>query len=102
MGVLDKYGRQGVTALALATPVDTHFTANAWYYEIRRNDAKHEVKIVYNNRNVVDGVNIAIILQYGHATNNGGYVVGRDYINPALRDTFDKIAESSWREITKV
>lgn len=100
VGDLDKYGRQGVAALASATPVDTGATANSWYYEIVRE--KDSVTITFNNSNVQNGVPIAVILQYGHGTGTGGWVQGRDYINPAIQPLFDKIANDAWREVTKV
>lgn len=96
-GNLDKYGREGVTALASATPVDSGITAASWYYEI--NHSRDSVSINFYNSNVNEGVPIAIILQYGHGTRNGGWVQGRDYINPAIQPIFDKIAESAWREV---
>jgi hypothetical protein len=96
---LDKYGREGVAALASATPVETGLTANSWDYEIKR--TKGSVRIIFNNSNIQNGVPIAIILQYGHGTRNGGWVQGRDYINPAVRPIFDRIVESAWREVTK-
>ena len=96
---LDKYGREGVAALALATPVDTGKTAESWDYRIEKTNSG--IKIVWINSNVNSGVNIAIILQYGHGTNHGGYVQGRDYINPAIRPIFDKIADDAWKEVTK-
>ena len=97
---LDKYGREGVAALASATPVDTGETANSWYYEISRKSGI--VTISFFNSNIQNGVPIAIILQYGHGTRNGGWVEGRDYINPAIQPIFDKIADSAWREVTKL
>lgn len=96
---LDKYGREGVEALSLATPVDTGKTAASWDYRIEKSNSG--VKLVWTNSNVNKGVNIAIILQYGHGTHNGGYVQGRDYINPAIRPIFDKIADDAWKEVTK-
>lgn len=96
-GKLDKYGREGVEALASATPKDTGVTAASWSYEIERNG--DDISIVYSNSNVNDGVNIAVILQYGHGTGTGGYVVGRDYINPAIRPLFDRIADEAWKEV---
>lgn len=96
-GNLDKYGREGVTALASATPVDSGITAASWYYEIIH--SRDSVSINFYNSNVNEGVPIAIILQYGHGTRNGGWVQGRDYINPAIQPIFDKIAESAWREV---
>lgn len=100
LGDLDRYGRAGVSALASATPVDTGVTANSWYYEIIR--TKESVTIAFNNSNIQNGVPIAIILQYGHGTRNGGWVQGRDYINPAIQPIFDNIAKEAWREVTKL
>lgn len=97
---LEKYGRAGVAALASATPVNTGLTANSWYYKIVRENGS--VSIVFCNSNIQNGVPIAIILQYGHGTNNGGWVQGRDYINPALQPIFDKLANDAWREVTKL
>ena len=99
-GSLDKYGQQGVAALASATPVDTGLTANSWYYKIER--STNQIIITYCNSNVQNGVPIAIILQYGHGTRNGGWVEGRDYINPAIQPIFDEIANNAWREVTKL
>lgn len=100
LGILDKYGQQGVAALSSATPVDTGLTANSWSYKIERGNGS--VSIVFNNSNIQNGVPIAIILQYGHGTGTGGWVEGRDYINPAIQPVFDQIAESAWEEVTKV
>lgn len=97
---LDKYGREGVAALASATPVDTGKTASCWEYEISHRNGS--AAITFKNTNIVDGVPIAIILQYGHGTRNGGYVQGRDYINPAIQPIFDKIAKNAWEEVTKL
>ena len=99
LGNLDTYGREGVAALAAATPIDTGKTASSWVYEIVREAGS--ASIVFSNTNVVNGENIAILLQYGHGTRNGGYVVGRDYINPAIQPIFDKMATDAWREVTK-
>lgn len=95
---LQKYAEQGVAALASATPIDSGTTANSWDYEIRQ--TKKSVSIYWTNSNVNKGVPIAVIIQYGHGTRNGGYVQGRDYINPAMRPIFDKIAENVWKEVT--
>lgn len=95
---LEKYARAGVAALASATPVDTGLTATSWDYEIRKE--KNKISIYWTNSNIQNGVPIAIILQYGHGTNNGGYVQGRDYINPAIQPIFDEIAENAWKEVT--
>ena len=98
--VLDKYGQEGVAALSSATPVDSGKTANSWYYEIKRQNGL--VSIEFKNANINKGVNIAIILQYGHGTGTGGWVQGRDYINPAIQPIFDKIADDAWKEVTKL
>lgn len=100
VGVLDKYGREGVAALASATPVETGLTAASWYYKIENKDGR--VEISFLNSNIQNGVPIAIILQYGHGTGTGGWVEGRDYINPAILPIFDRIVESAWREVTKL
>ena len=97
---LDKYGREGVVALASATPVDSGLTANSWSYKIERQNGS--VSISFYNSNINKGVPIAIILQYGHGTRNGGWVEGRDYINPAIQPIFDKIADAAWKEVTSV
>ena len=100
LGDLDRFGREGVAALASATPTETGLTAHSWYYEIVHSDGT--VKIQFNNSNIQNGVPIAIILQYGHGTGTGGWVEGRDYINPAIQPLFDKITENAWREVTKL
>ena len=100
IGVLDKYGREGVAALASATPVETGATANSWYYEIKRQNGS--VSIEFKNSNIKDGIPIAVILQYGHGTGTGGWVQGRDYINPAIQPIFDRIADFAWKEVTKI
>lgn len=99
MGDLDKYGREGVAALASATPVDTGLTASSWSYKIARD--RDQVRLEFHNSNIQNGVPIAVILQYGHGTGTGGWVEGRDYINPAVRPLFDKIADEAWKEVTK-
>lgn len=96
--VLDKYGRVGVSALASATPKDTGVTATSWSYEIVKRGGTYS--IIWGNTHVENGRPIAILLQYGHATRNGGWVEGRDYINPALRPVFDQILNDVWREVT--
>ena len=89
-----------MAALSSATPVRTGLTANSWYYEIEHQNGS--VSITFNNSNVNKGVPIAIILQYGHGTRNGGWVQGRDYINPAIQPVFDRIAKEAWEEVTKL
>lgn len=100
LGILDKYGREGVAALASATPVDSGKTASSWGYEIE--NTKGSVTISFFNSNIQNGVPIAIILQYGHGTGTGGWVQGRDYINPAIQPIFDRIVTEAWREVTKL
>lgn len=98
--ILDKYGQQGVSALSSATPIESGETAASWDYDVIQNGSS--ISVVWKNYNVNKGVNIAIILQYGHSTRNGGYVQGRDYINPALRPIFDRLAEAAWKEVTSI
>lgn len=95
---LEEYGRQGVQALSSMTPLESGKTALSWDYEIEHN-AKG-VSIYWKNSNVQNGVNIAVILQYGHGTGTGGYVQGIDYINPAIRPIFDEIEQQVWKEVT--
>lgn len=98
--VLDKYAKQGVAALSSATPIDSGETATSWDYEIIQNESS--LSIIWKNYHIEKGVNIAVILQYGHGTRNGGYVEGRDYINPALRPIFDSLADAAWKEVTSI
>ena len=100
LGFLDKYGREGVEALRSATPIDSSETANSWYYEIENSNGTATLSFL--NSHINKGVPIAIILQYGHGTRNGGWVEGRDYINPAIQPIFDKIVEEAWKEVTKL
>lgn len=97
VSILKKYGQEGVNALSKATPYDTGLTANSWYYEIE--DTNNGLRIYWKNSNVNKGVNVAVILQYGHGTGTGGYVEGVDYINPALKPVFQKIADGAWDEV---
>lgn len=98
--ILEHFGEEGVAALSAATPVDSGLTAESWNYEIKESFGKKT--IWFTNSNVNNGVPIAIILQYGHGTRNGGWVHGRDYINPAIRPVLDRLAEEAWREVTRV
>lgn len=100
IGILDKYGRAGVDALSSATPVESGLTANSWYYEIEH--SSRSATISFFNSNIQNGVPIAVVLQYGHGTGTGGWVEGRDYINPAIQPLFDKIADDAWKEVTKI
>lgn len=95
--LLDQYGKEGVEALARATPKDTGKTAASWSYAVYKSDGR--ITITWSNSNIVDGVPIAVILQYGHGTRNGGYVEGVDYINPAMRPIFERIAQRAWGEV---
>lgn len=98
MNILNKYGKEGVEALSAATPVDSGKTAASWSYEIEFSG--DSIILSWSNSNVNKYVNIAVILQYGHGTGTGGYVQGRDYINPAMQPVFDRIAEEAWKEVT--
>ncbi len=100
LDALDKYGQQGVEALRRATPKDTGATADAWDYTIKR--TSNSVSIQWTNSNAPYGVPVAILIQYGHGTRNGGYVEGIDYINPALKPIFEEISEGAWREVTRL
>ena len=96
MSILKRYGEEGVAALMVATPLDTGRTASSWRYEIKVEN--NCIRLEFHNDNIQNGVPIAIILQYGHGTGTGGWVEGRDYINPAIQPVFDKIANSAWKE----
>ena len=96
MSILKQYGEEGVAALMVATPLDTGRTASSWRYEIKVEN--NCIRLVFHNDNIQNGVPIAIILQYGHGTGTGGWVEGRDYINPAIQPVFDKIANSAWMQ----
>ena len=100
LGILDKYGREGVNALASATPVESGETARSWSYEVSYDS--RGATLTFSNSHINQGVPIAIILQYGHGTGTGGWVQGRDYINPAIRPIFDELANEAWKEVTKV
>lgn len=100
IGILDKYGKMGVDALRAATPVDSGETANSWRYEIQNTDSG--ATLTFHNDHINGNVNIAVILQYGHGTGTGGWVEGRDYINPAIQPVFDQIADEAWKEVTTV
>ena len=100
LSILDKYGRAGVAALASATPVDSGLAASSWYYEIER--SRNGATITFCNSDIENGFPVAIMLQYGHGTGTGGWVEGRDYINPAIQPVFDKIADAAWKEVTSI
>lgn len=98
-GTLDKYGKECVIALSKATPIDSGDTANSWYYEIERKNGVSRIN--FHNSNVNAGITVAIIIQYGHATRNGGWVEGIDYINPAAKKVFDKAVSELWKEVVR-
>ena len=100
ISTFEKYGKKGVAALASATPVDSGLTANSWYYKIEKTNSS--ISLLFCNSNIQNGVPIAVILQYGHGTRNGGWVQGRDYINPAIQPIFDQIGKEAWGEVTKL
>ena len=95
---LDKYGSRGVEALSKATPTESGLTASSWTYDVER--GKGFATIKWSNTNTRSGVNVAILLQYGHGTGTGGYVAGRDYINPAIQPIFDEIAADVWKKVS--
>ena len=98
--ILNYYGQLGINALREATPKATGLTASSWSYETVVTNGR--ITITWTNSNINKGVPIAIIIQYGHGTGTGGWVEGQDYINPALKPVFDKIAEDLWKEMTEV
>lgn len=100
LGILDRYGRKGVNALSSATPIDSGETAASWYYTTSYTE--DSASLIFSNSHINKGVPIAIILQYGHGTGTGGYVQGRDYINPAIQPIFDKLASEAWKEVTSL
>lgn len=97
LGVLDKYGKKGVQALSNATPVLTGLASKSWYYTIERKGST--VSVIWSNNDIEGGCNVALLLQYGHGTRNGGYVQGIDYINPAIRPIFEEMAKKAWKEV---
>lgn len=96
--ILDKYGKEGVLALSAATPIDSSRTAHSWSYEIVQRRGYASLRFFNTNRQ--NGSNVAILIQYGHATRNGGFVWGRDYINPAVQPIFDRLSKEAWKEVT--
>jgi hypothetical protein len=97
--VVSSGARAGVQALSIATPADTGRTASCWDYELTRSGKTFSITWV--NRNVVNGVNVATLIQHGHGTGTGGYVPGRDFINPAMKEVFKNVTEQVWKEVTK-
>lgn len=96
---LEKYGQRGVDALANATPVDTRLTADSWTYEIVRKNGWYSIR--WHNTNLVDGIPVVVLIFYGHGTGTGGYVQGRDFINPVIRPLFDQIADELWEKVRR-
>ena len=97
LGKLDKYGRLGVECLKAATPKDTGLTSESWVYDVHT--TSKGIEIVWTNKNIQNGENIAMLLQYGHGTGTGGYVKGIDYINPALKEVFNQIQSDARKEV---
>lgn len=100
--ILNRYGQMGVDALSQATPTDSGKTADSWYYKVYDKSKNQTSTIVWYNDNNEGGSNVAVLIQYGHGTKNGGYVQGTDYINPAMRPIFDRIANDLWAEIKRL
>lgn len=100
LDILEKYGRKGVEALSSATPRRTGLTASSWDYAIKNKNGQYELS--WYNTNIQNGLPIAIILNYGHGTSNGSYVVGRNYIEPAIAPILDEIAEEVWKEVSNI
>jgi len=100
LSVLNKYANEGLVALSNATPRESGETAESWYYSIVQRPGYYSIR--WHNRHIEDGIPIAVLIQYGHGTGTGGYVQGRDYIMPAIRPIFDRIAAEAWKEVTKV
>lgn len=100
IGILDKYGRKGVAALEAATPINSGLAAHSWYYTIEH--SKGSARIIFSNSDIESGFPVAVMIQYGHGTGTGGWVEGRDYINPAIQPIFDEIADEAWKEVTKL
>jgi hypothetical protein len=97
---LAPYAQQGVSALARSTPADTGLTASSWGYEIVVKGG--DVSIYWTNNEMAGSTPLVILLQYGHGTGTGGYVAGRDFINPAIIPVFESIAEQVWREVSSI
>jgi hypothetical protein len=96
--LLDRYGAMGVSVLASVTPRDSGLTAGSWNYEVVKEKGRYS--IVWHNTNVVSGIPVAILIQYGHATRNGTWIEGYDYINPVIKPMFDRIADEVWKQVT--
>lgn len=97
---INEFANRGKLQLASATPIDSSLTANSWDYEVKIYQGGF--KIIWTNSNLVDGIPVAILIQYGHGTRNGSFIQGRDYINPTMQPIFDQIAESLWKEVTNL
>lgn len=100
ISIMHKYGQYGVQALAANSPILTGRLASSWRYEIEQKDGS--ISLVFHNDDIEGGANVAILVQYGHASRNGTYVAGTDYINPSLKPIFDDLAEKCWKEVTSV
>ena len=100
LNILHKYAKKGIVALSVSTPKDTGLTANLWDYKIELKPNGYS--ITWTNSNTVNGIPVVILLQYGHGTGTGGYVEGRDFINPAIKPVMDKIADDIFEEVKKL
>lgn len=100
ISILHRYGEKGVQELSMASPVDTGLMASSWRYEIIQEGST--ISLVFHNDDIENGCNVAILVQYGHATKDGYYIQGQDFINPALKPIFDDLAEKAWKEVTRV
>jgi len=98
LSILHKYGGEGVAALGLATPKDTGRASTSWYYVAGRNGSTYFIE--WHNRDIEDGFPVVVRLQFGYGTGTGGYVRGRDFINPAIKPIFDQIETELWKVVT--
>jgi hypothetical protein len=98
LSILKACGQEGVSALASATPIESGLASSSWDYQVSGSGGKF--RIIWTNSDVENGFPVAIMLQYGYGTGTGGYVQGRDYINPAMKPVFDRIADKVWKAVT--
>lgn len=96
--ILNACGQEGVNALARATPIETGLAEHSWSFKVKSSGGRYEIAWV--NTDIENGFRVVIMLQYGYGTGTGGYVQGRDFINPAMRPIFDKIADKVWKAVT--
>lgn len=101
MSILETHAKEGVNALRIATPIDSGQTADSWYYKIERYLDSKTIVIYWLNSHVIDKVPLAILIQYGHGTKNGGYIQGIDFVNPTMKPIFERIMNDVWKEVIK-